>query len=185
MYKTGDIPSNATNHGQLISPPFSVSLLKLRDNRGDLLDNKLTDRKHKPSLDKRSNGQWLMLYLHPGPCGKLCQRRLYDMRQIRIATGKDRNRVERAILTYQNDTEAAPLRNIIQPKYSGTRHFTIKKQQFALVIQQHVPASYALQMGVTYLVDPLGNVMMIYKPGASSSAIFKDIQRLLRVSRIG
>ncbi len=183
LYKTNDgTGAKLTNRGQLVTPPFSISLLKLRNSKGVLLDNKLTNRKIKPSREKRSNGQWLILYLYPGSCDKRCQKGLYNMRQIRLATGKNMDRIERAILTYQNGT---PLPKIMQTEFAGTRHFSINKQQFTKVIQQHVKAPYALQPGTIYLVDPLGNVMMTYKPGAESSAIFKDLKRLLKVSQIG
>ncbi|MDP3715723.1 MAG: cytochrome C oxidase subunit I, partial [Burkholderiales bacterium] len=36
-----------------------------------------------------------------------------------------------------------------------------------------------------YLVDPLGNVVLRYPRDADPTRIKKDLQRLLRVSRIG
>ena len=36
-----------------------------------------------------------------------------------------------------------------------------------------------------YLVDPLGNWMMVYPGAAEYKGILKDIKRLLRVSQIG
>jgi len=42
----------------------------------------------------------------------------------------------------------------------------------------------AEQQGI-YLVDPLGNVMMRYPPGANPSGMLKDLTRLLKYSWVG
>jgi len=174
MYKNKDTTGSTTNHGQLINPPFSVALLGLRNEKGDVLQNTA-------SSDRR----WIILYFHPGTCSKNCQKGLYNMRQIRVATGKNMNRVEPAILTYQEDANYGRLDRMIQTEYKGTRHFFIKKKRFNSVIQKHVKASFASEPGTIFIVDPLGNVMMVYKPSANPKAIFNDIQRLLKVSQIG
>ncbi len=36
-----------------------------------------------------------------------------------------------------------------------------------------------------YLVDPLGNLLMSYVPGAPPEGMIKDLERLLRLSHIG
>lgn len=35
-----------------------------------------------------------------------------------------------------------------------------------------------------YLVDPLGNIMMRYRPGQDAAAMLKDLKRLLKVSAL-
>jgi cytochrome oxidase Cu insertion factor (SCO1/SenC/PrrC family) len=39
--------------------------------------------------------------------------------------------------------------------------------------------------GRTYLVDPLGNLLMSYPPGADRAGILKDLKQLLRLSHVG
>jgi hypothetical protein len=36
-----------------------------------------------------------------------------------------------------------------------------------------------------YLIDPLGNLMMSYAPGAKPKGLLEDMKRLLRLSQIG
>jgi hypothetical protein len=36
-----------------------------------------------------------------------------------------------------------------------------------------------------YLIDPLGNLVLRYAPGADPSGIRRDLARLLRLSQIG
>ncbi len=38
---------------------------------------------------------------------------------------------------------------------------------------------------VIYLIDPLGNLMMSYAPGAKPKGMLEDMKRLLRLSQIG
>ena len=42
------------------------------------------------------HGRWVMLVVAPGACDAGCRQRLYEIRQVRLTTGKDRDRVERA-----------------------------------------------------------------------------------------
>jgi len=37
----------------------------------------------------------------------------------------------------------------------------------------------------TYIIDPLGNLMMYYPPGGDPKDMLKDLLRLLKVSQIG
>jgi cytochrome oxidase Cu insertion factor (SCO1/SenC/PrrC family) len=168
MLKNNDMPGKTTNKGTLIDPPFSVALLKIHNEKGDSF----------------AKGRWAMLYFNPGQCKKSCQQGLLNMRQIRIATGKNMNRVERIILTDKTQDNSR-LDRMIQTEYKGTRHLFITKETFDNTIQKHVKTSGALKPGTIYLVDPMGNVIMVYKPNVAPNAIFKDIQRLLKVSQIG
>jgi cytochrome oxidase Cu insertion factor (SCO1/SenC/PrrC family) len=36
-----------------------------------------------------------------------------------------------------------------------------------------------------YIIDPLGNLMMYYPPGAEPGGMLKDLQKLLKYSQIG
>lgn len=156
---------NTTNRGQLIIPPFPVSALKLINNH-----------KQRITPIKNKRGQWMLVLLYPNPCDKQCQQRLVDLRQIQKATGKNIKRITRALLMY-----GAPRKHA----YAGARLLGANQQQFTATIKRYVKAPYALQKGTIYVVDPLGNVMMTYQPNANRRAIFKDLQRLLKVSQIG
>jgi hypothetical protein len=46
-------------------------------------------------------------------------------------------------------------------------------------------ASDPVNAGRSYIVDPLGNLMMSYPPDADPRGILKDLKRLLRLSHIG
>jgi hypothetical protein len=46
------------------------------------------------------------------------------------------------------------------------------------------PGFEAAHAGI-YLVDPLGNAMMVYAPETDPRDILKDLKKLLRVSKVG
>jgi len=178
---------NTTNHGQLIIPPFPITKLDLYNSKGQLLKNQSknnTNEEASPNKN-RTNGKWLMLYLYPTSCEQKCEQGLYKMRQIRLATGKNRDRLERAILTYSDTPSDAKLKNLLSTRYKGTRHLMVSRQHFENTIQTHVHAAYANKKGALFIADPLGNILMVYTSNAKPKGIFKDIQRLLKVSQIG
>lgn len=157
LYLKKESLGKALNYGELINPPIKLS---------DLLVSGVST----------TSGKWLILLYNPGPCEQDCQENLYQIQQIWKATGGDRLRVRRAILTYQN------LKN---REYLGTEHFTANKMVFNKVILDHVKQPHALQNGTIYLIDPNDNIMMFYKAGTPATALFKDLKRLLKVSQIG
>jgi hypothetical protein len=156
------------NHGTLLQPSFLITNLALIDHNGHTLKNPF-------------RGRWAFLYLTDNPKDQLSQRNLYYMRQIRQATGKNRSRIERAVITLgQNDH----FDNWLASNYPGTRHFTISSASIGH-FKSTLPQKLALEKGSLYLVDPLGNIMMLYAPDALPKGILKDLERMLKVSQIG
>jgi hypothetical protein len=118
-------------------------------------------------------GKWVIVTLDAAACDAWCEKKLYYLRQLRRATGKDMERVERLWLI----TDAARPRAELAQAFEGTR---LQVADAALVRSfGGEPADHL------YLVDPLGNLMMRYPRDADPSKMLKDLQRLLRVSRIG
>jgi hypothetical protein len=64
--------------------------------------------------------------------------------------------------------------------YSGTLLLTGAPDAVDSIIRQG-----ALEPDRTYIVDPLGNLIMSYPPDANPSGMRKDLSRLLRASQIG
>ncbi len=118
-------------------------------------------------------GKWVLVQFDGGACDARCERKLYIMRQIRRAQGKDMQRVERLWLVTDSVQPGAALRGAIE----GT------------VIAPAGPgADFPAEGSVTdhiYLVDPLGNLMMRFPRDPDPARMIKDLQRLLKVSSFG
>jgi cytochrome oxidase Cu insertion factor (SCO1/SenC/PrrC family) len=164
-------PVKTRNYGQLIQPPLDLSQLNLQ-----------TSDAHDQS---QSRGKWLLLYVSPISYDPLCEDNLRKMRQIRIATGKDMQRVARAVLTFSHQPADNHLHQLLMTDYVGTVHFITDKQTFVHFIKPLSNAELVLQQGYLYLVDPLGNVMMAYESNTDSAPIYKDLTHLLNNSQIG
>ena len=123
-------------------------------------------------------GKWIMLQVDSGACAAPCQKKLFEMRQLRLTQGKEMGRVERLWLI----TDAQPLDTVLMREYDGTRLLRASPE----ALKKWLPA----EAGTTvadhlYLIDPLGNLMMRFPKDADPNKIKKDLGKLLRASSIG
>jgi hypothetical protein len=160
-------PQGRTNYGTLLDPrAYPIPALG-----STTLDGKPI------SLDSYK-GKWIMLQVNDADCGDACKKKLYDMRQLRLAQGKDRDRVERVWLI----TDDKPLETLVIREYDGTRLIRAKPD----LVRAWLP----VEPGTTvadhiYMIDPLGNLMMRFPKDADANKIKKDLSKLLKASRIG
>ncbi len=163
---TNFLPRKTTNNGQLVTPPVSISELQIFDSDNALQRNPFQIYK----------GKWLLLFLSSGNCGVSCQKQLFYLRQIQLALGKDVNRLQRVILTDRATPVDPSLESLLRGPFAGTSHWLINRLEWNRIISRQA---------VIYLVDPMGNIMMTYSTNSNAEAIHKDLQHLLRVSKIG
>ncbi|VAW65533.1 hypothetical protein MNBD_GAMMA11-1669 [hydrothermal vent metagenome] len=159
---------DTNNNGELIVPIIDIESLKLTDKSGTLLSRKALTPK------------WRLYYFVGSHCNKDCELSLYNMRQMNIALGKNSDRVEHAI-AFLNSPDSA------FNTLTASEH-----QQAIKVFSQAENISALLKLeGATsetqsiYLVDPLGNIMMRFSKDLSPRLILKDINKLLKISRVG
>jgi hypothetical protein len=145
----GWAPGAAGNYGELIAPR-TVSGAPL------------------PAL----RGKWVMVMFDGAACDAYCEKKLYYMRQVRRAQGKDLGRVERLWVI----TDGGQPRPDVLAASEGTQlsRGSPAAAEFPGAARDHI-----------YLVDPLGNLMMRFPRDPDPSRMLKDLQRLLKYSRIG
>lgn len=160
-------PSSRTNYGTLLDP---------RQYPMPALASTALDGSKASLQDYR--GKWLMVQVNDADCQAGCQKRLNDMRQLRLAQGKEMDRIERVWLI----TDKQPLETMLLREYDGMRHLRVAPGilQSWLPAEQGTPVSDHL-----YLIDPLGNLMMRYPKDADPNKIKKDLAKLLKASAIG
>lgn len=161
-------PESRTNYGALIDPrayPIPAALASVT------LDGKAAPL-------EGFKGKWIMLYAHPAECGEPCRKTLHDMRQLRLAQGKEKDRLERVWLV----TDKAPLETMLIREYDGM-HFLRGDDG---TVQKWLPADTGTApQDHLYLIDPLGNLMMRFPKDADPNKIKRDLSKLLKASRIG
>jgi cytochrome oxidase Cu insertion factor (SCO1/SenC/PrrC family) len=161
-FKGGFTPGETSNNGTLIQPVRPVSATGVFDMRGVALN---TDY---------FKGKWTLLYRHVGDCGETCHQTLYTVRQVRLAQGKNIDRVQRLLL----------LDGAAMPTWVGE----LAKHYPGLTVARTATGKDAELFGTAgrvYLVDPLGNVMMEYALDANPRGMIKDLERLLLISYVG
>jgi cytochrome oxidase Cu insertion factor (SCO1/SenC/PrrC family) len=118
-------------------------------------------------------GKWVLVQFDGGACTAACERKLYFMRQVRRAQGKEMPRVARLWLV----TDAVAPRAEVLAAIEGT-------VVAALPAGLDFPAEQSVT-GHLYLVDPLGNLMMRFPRDPDPARVIKDLQRLLKASSFG
>lgn len=156
-----------------------------RSNYGDLIDpQRPMPALHLTTLDGRPfdvaalRGKWVLLMVAGGACDASCADRLYHMRQVRLTTGKDRDRVERVWLV----SDAATLQTRLMREYDGTRMLRADPSEVSAWVATDPSDRHADRL---YVVDPLGNLMMRFPVDADPNKTKRDLAKLLRASRIG
>lgn len=136
-------------------------------NYGELLASReLTE----PPFFPRLRGQWVLVAFDAAACGDWCEKKLYYMRQLRRAQGKDMDRVARLWVVTEGGTPRAELLRA----FEGTELF---HPSHAFV--RRFPGD---PVDHIYLVDPLGNLMMRWPRHGDPSRMLKDLQRLMKVA---
>jgi len=170
--------------------PFALAWLAYRfewgigatGNYGELVGPTVLPEVALTALDGRQlstsalRGKWLLVQFDAARCDPYCERKLYYMRQLRRALGKDMERVTRLwVLT----DSGAPASGVLAA-FEGTQVLRSDGGPFAAAFG--APAQLPDHI---YLVDPLGNLMLRFPREPDPSKMLKDLQRLLKYSQIG
>ena len=149
-----------SNHGALLEPIIN-------------LDEALPDS----ALYEQREGGWLLLYADGDACADACRQALYTIRQSRKMLGKEMDRVKRVFLhgTTLPDTV------FLAAEHPGL--ITIEDASLSGLLENKRPQE--LPAGGFYLIDPLGNLVLYFRPDIEPSDMVSDIKRLLKLSRIG
>jgi len=162
MYYGGHIvrPTSGSNYGALLEPIINLS--------DELPDSELLNA---------SRGMWLLLYSSDDSCTQACRDALYTMRQGRLMLGKEQDRLMRGFL----HGDSLPDKVFLADEHQGL--ITTQDASLTRLLNNKKPAELA--NGGYFLIDPLGNLVMYFRPDIDPSEMVDDIKHLLRLSRIG
>jgi len=155
-------PEATLNYGELLLPPSTIS-------------GQAFGRREGGSFRfAELSGKWVLVFSDTGACPATCLEKLTTLRQVRLALGRNAERVARVFVV--DDLHAPDPAALAE--FAGTV-VALTPPGMAL------PASAVNDRAHLYLVDPRGNVMMRYPAGADRKRMLKDLDRLLRASQIG
>ncbi|HZI84036.1 MAG TPA: hypothetical protein VFF44_08980, partial [Casimicrobiaceae bacterium] len=118
-------------------------------------------------------GRWILLVVTGSACDSLCERALYATRQARAIQGREQDRVARALLL---PVGVAPPPEALLAQHPG------------LIVAQADPRQWTPALGAAeriHVLDPLGNLVLTYPADPDIRRLAKDLERLLKASRIG
>jgi cytochrome oxidase Cu insertion factor (SCO1/SenC/PrrC family) len=166
-------PTEFVNQGELVQPARPIANVELRTLDGESVQfSELASK-------------WTMIYFGTAECPQACETAFYNMRQVRLAQGANRERVQYVFISI--DGEDSPRLQTLRQDHPQMRVLTADQQTLAALAEQfRLPEGGALDgLGRVYMVDPLGNFMMSYPEGADAAGMNRDLARLLKASRIG
>lgn len=126
-------------------------------------------------------GKWLFVTVDDAACDAYCEKKLWQIRQVRKTQGKYPERIERVWLITGGGQPAERLRS----EFDGTWLVNVSGSAVSGSAVLEALSHAGARTDHIYLVDPLGNLVLRYPRDADPSRMKKDIDRLLRVSRIG
>lgn len=167
----GQLPllsDETVNQGKLVQPPVALDWSAAETSVSTKMPELL--------------GSWIILFPLPATCEQDCLRKVTRLRQVHRATGPEQQRIEIALLS---DSE---LDEVTEQQLLAISDQFILLTDPSASLQQSVRKAQlqndlSLNAFTTYLVDPLGNIMMAYDSANSDSELSKDLKRLLKWSK--
>jgi hypothetical protein len=148
-------------HGKLVIPVIELGKIK----------GVSINTKQETTLE----GKWILTGFVDNACDKHCEDLLYKIRQLRLAVGKDINRVDRLIVTdnvnFEKYTKDFAGQNITASPEESSRLIELFNQNDAFNKED------------IFLIDQYGFLMMQYTFNTEPKLIIKDLERLLRNSK--
>ena len=154
-------PAGRTNTGEILLP-------KLLAITATTSDGKAFDV-------QQFGGKWALAVVDTPVCGEACQQKLFAIRQLRTAQGRDQDRIERLWLLSAAGSPATGL----EPLTAGV---TIAHAATADAVATMFGSNADQNI---YLIDPQGHLMMRFPARAEPKLILKDLRKLLSVNKRG
>lgn len=127
-------------------------------------------------------GKWTIVVMAERDCGDHCRSRLHDMDKVRQALGEDSQRAQTLLMVDRPDERSRP--DLLIGELPRLRVMTGGARGFPPSLRALFDIE-APPWGRTFIVDPLGNLMMYYPAGSDPKWVLIDMRRLLKASQIG
>ena len=149
-----------TQKGKIISPVISLGELEVYGINNDAVSS--------------INDKWTLVFFVESECNQFCEDKLYEVRQIRLALGKDRDKVDRLLVSRKIQSWET-----FSDSFNGQKYIDPKSKDYDRLVKKFEEYPKFDTRG-TYLIDPFGFLMMKYKFDANPMGTIKDIERLIK-----
>jgi hypothetical protein len=160
-------PSRLSNRGTLVQPAMPL--------RADM-----TRALPGTEQDTRTRGQWTILYPLPTDCSTACQKTLAELRQVHLATGRERERVAIWLLAHASlETEQRESLLAIYPGFVWRLDPGGEARSMLAELSGAKGSAFGDARGQAFLLDPAANIILRYAPGFDPRDLSQDLDRLL------
>lgn len=164
---TDEFEIKTTQKGTLIQPPILLSDFKFQT------ENNIT------LPIETFKGRWILLFVNGDICGRSCIGTLYSMNQIRLALGKNSNKVSNLFLSVSQKMNN-PIIKMVQSQYSTIQFGTISQDEFANFSEKMPYELKPIAEGKLYIIDPRGYLIMGYAINTDPQALLKDLKKIVQ-----
>jgi hypothetical protein len=178
--------SSTVNNGNFILPPADIADLDMRNAQGELVFRSFEEVLQSLQNDDDYEIQpWLMVYVNAGDCEEACRERIFYLRQLHIALGKNTQRVRRYYLHASDVAIAQDTADYFREEFPS---MGIAYSDARLIQQQLGAKGVNIDLSLdtyVFFVDPVGNVMIYYDKTHTTQDIKSDLDRFLKYSSLG
>ena len=159
------------NHGEILNPIVHISSFKLKDENNEIIPQ--DDLTYK----------WRLISFVGKDCDEQCETRLFDTRQIHTLLAKDQHRLMRMFVHLEPAGDS--LIKLIEQTHPNVIHVNGDADTIIDALGANVREGAGIMNNETYIMDPMGNVMMRFTQDQPSKNFLYDLKKLLKASQIG
>jgi len=172
-------PASTRNLGTLVEPPLPIDwnvVLSLES------EQKTGTAPH--AAIEALLEHWVILFPVPARCHDSCEQHVISLRQIHLASGRHQSRLRLALMLDDASTgETIELLRSIYGNFTLIMDPSGGLRRALDAVRAGLPGMSA-ETGDTYLIDPLGNIMMYYAADVDPNHIKQDLKQLLTWSKL-
>jgi cytochrome oxidase Cu insertion factor (SCO1/SenC/PrrC family) len=160
-----------SNNGEILNPIVHISDFKLRDENDQLIpQDELTFK-------------WRIISILGKDCDEQCQSRIYDTRQIHTSLGKNRHRLYRMFIHLEPASDT--LNALIVKEHPNAIRVKGDADVIIDALGKNIRDGIGIRNNESYIMDPMGNVMMRFTQEQPNKDFLRDLKKLLKASQIG
>ena len=159
------------NHGEILKPIVHIASFKLKDENNEIIPQ--DDLTYK----------WRLISFVGKDCDEQCETRLFETRQIHTLLAKDQHRLMRMFVHLEPAGDS--LIKLIEQTHPNVIHVNGDADTIIDALGANVREGAGIMNNETYIMDPMGNVMMRFTQDQPNKEFLYDLKKLLKASQIG
>ena len=159
------------NHGEILNPIVHISSFELTNKSGEIIP------------EKELTYKWRLISFVAKDCDQQCETRLFDTRQIHTSLGKNQHRLSRMFVHLEPAGDS--FSTLIAESHPDVIHVNGHVDIIIKALADNIRDDASITNNETYIMDPMGNVMMRFTQEQPSKEFLYDLKKLLKASQIG